>query len=457
VNRHLIPISIFLLLLAAGSWAQEPSANPPQTGQGAELPYTEVLTPPMPVSGVRMPLTFAGEVARSNFVTGGVQLSAAYDDNILFRRDHHIGDASYLFAPSLEIGQSRARWQWSFGYSPGFTVNQRFSERNQAAHSLHLLTGFRPSPHVSLQLHNNFEKTNTLFSDLIGNPEAPGPGALQQPNVSLVTPLANLTSNSSGLDLTYQFSPSSMVGASGGYSFRNYGSLAGTTTSYGLFDSRSWMTDGFYAHRFANRHWTGFSYNFQRLMFDLGSRTDVNRILWFYSAPISSHMTISIWAGPEYSKSLAPLTIFPSSPGVLFSHSGWAGAGGVSWIWQGSRTSFRLGYTQQTSDGGGWAEAVRMQSAEGELRRQLAAKWALSVGGTYGKNDPLRATSAIRALRSWMANGGFDYQMRDNLGLGLRYGRDQLSYAYPGLRSSWGNRNRVSFSLSYSFTRPLGR
>jgi hypothetical protein len=451
----LIVISI-VLLVACGSWAQESASNPDQPGAGTELPYTEVLSPPMPVSGVRMPLTFAGESARNNFVRGGVRLSTAFDDNMLTSPNHHLTDVSYLFSPSLEIGQSRARWQWSLGYSPGFTVNQRLSQRNQAAHSLHLLTSYRLSPHVTLQLHDNFQKTNTLFSDLLGSAQAPGPGALEQPNRSVVTPLTNLTSNSSGLDLTYQFSPSSMVGASGSYYFTNYGSIAGANTTYGLIDSRSWMTDGFYAHRFANRQWIGLTYNFQRLMFDFGSRADVNRILWFYSAPIGSHMTVSLWAGPEYSKSLAPLTMIPNA-GPFLSRSHWFGAGGVSWVWQGSRTGFSLGYRQQTSDGGGLAQAVKMQSADGELRRKLSTRWALTTGATYARNNPLLTLTGFGRYHSLMANAGFDYRMTDNLGLGLRYGRETLHHAYPGSASPWANRNRVWFSLSYSFTRPLGR
>lgn len=442
-------------MLRSSSWAQEPAVNPVPPAAEGELPYTEVLTPPIPVTGVHMPLMFAGESARNNFVTGGVGLSTAYDDNILVSPDHRLSDISYLFLPSLEIGQSRARWQWRFGYSPGFTVNQRFSEHNQTAQNLYLLTSYRLSPHLTLALHDNFEKTNTLFSGLLGSTQAPGPGVLEQPNTSLVTPLANLTSNNTGLDLSYQFSAGSIVGASGSYYFTNYGSIAGTPASYGLIDSRSWMTNGFYAHRFANRHWSGLSYNFQRLLFDPDSQTDVNRILWFYSAPIGSHMTLSFWAGPEYSKSLAPLTLVPGA-GPLFPHSQWFGAGGVSWICQGERTTFRLGYRQEVTDGGGLAEAVHMQSAEGELKRRLTARWAVSMGSTYAHNTPVGSLNSA-PFRSWMANAGFDYRLTDNLGLGLRYGREQLRYVYGGTPSTWADRNRVWFSLSYLFTRPLGR
>jgi hypothetical protein len=165
------------------------------------------------------------------------------------------------------------------------------------------------------------------------------------------------------MDLTYQFSPSSMVGASGSYYFTNYDAIPGTNSTYRLFDSRSWITNGFYAHRFTNWHGTGVGYNFQCLLFDPGLPTDVNRILSFYSAPVTSRMALSFWLGPEYFRSVAPLTMAASGRGMLFSDSGWGVAGGVSLIWQGSRASFRLACSQQISDWGGYAQAVKMQSA----------------------------------------------------------------------------------------------
>jgi hypothetical protein len=246
-----------------------------------------------------------------------------------------------------------------------------------------------------------------------------------------------------------------MVGAGGNYNFANYGAIAGTTTSFGLVDSRSWLANGFYAHRFRNRHWTGLAYNFQRLTFDVGSRADVNRILWFYSLPIGSHMLLSVWAGPEYSKSFLPVTLI--LPGTLSARSHWFGAGGMGWTWQGTRTSFRAGYGQQTTDGSGLAEAVKMQSADGELLRQLTARWSLSVGAAYARNNPLNSAIAAGAFHSWMGSGGFQYRLTDNLGLGLRYGREQVRQRYAAATDIWSNRNRVWFSLSYSFTRPLGR
>ena len=83
---------------------------------------------------------------------------------------------------------------------------------------------------MTAQIHENFEKANSLFSDRLGGTPVVGPGPLQQPNAFVVTPLADRTANTTGLDLTYQFSASSLVGASGDFYFVTYNTPAGSTS-----------------------------------------------------------------------------------------------------------------------------------------------------------------------------------------------------------------------------------
>lgn len=443
--------AISAVLLGTLSWAQG-EHSVPLAAVGPELAYTEVLTPPMPVSGLQMPLTFSSETPRRNFVMGSAQLGSAYDDNVLATPSGHISDVSYLILPSVVIGQTRERWNWDFSYSPGFTINQRVAERNQAAHNLYLLFDYRLTPHVTAQIREGFEKSNTLFSGLLGSAPAGGPGPLQQPNTSVITPFADRTANNSGLDLTYQFSASSLVGASGNFYFVNYATPANSTVpSYALIDSHAWGGNAFYAHRFSNGQWAGVTHNFQRLLFDTGPRTDVNRTLLFYSLPVGSLATLSIWAGPEYSTSMVSSLTTPASSMISQAH--WDVAGGAELSWEAKKTSFRLGYTRQTTDGGGLSQAVNLQEVNGEVQQRLTTRWTGSVSLGYGKNKPLTGVSGTASYRTWTGNAGFNYSFTDNLDLGLRYGRDQLQYG----NTSSSNRNRAWVTISYSFARPLGR
>jgi hypothetical protein len=446
-------IILATLLTALAASAQDDQHRVPAPAVDSSLPYTTVLTPPMPVSSLRMPLTFSSETGRSNYVRGSLRVGSGYDDNVMATPSHHVSDVSYMILPSIDIGQTRERWNWDFGYTPGFTVNQRVVERNQAAHDLHMLFDYRLSPHVTARIHESFQKTNSLFSDVMSSPSV---GPLQEPNTSGITPLANRTGNTSGLDLTYQFGAGSLVGASGNFYFVNYDAPSTSTIVSYLIDTRSWGGNAFYAHRFSERHWAGFTYNFQRLLFDPGFRTDVNRTLFFYSLSAGSHVAFSVWAGPEGTSSVAPALGMPNI-GSGSSQQHWSVAGGADLSWQGKGTSTRVGYTRQTSDGGGLAQAVTLQQVSGELRERFTAKWTGSASLGYARNNPLNALNGTAPYHSWMGSVGCDYSLTSNLAVSLSYGRDQLSYAYAGVPAVTSNRNRAFFSVSYSFSRPLGR
>ena len=275
----------------------------------------------------------------------------------------------------------------------------------------------------------------------------------------MITPLADSTSNNSGLGLTYQFSASSLVGVSGNYYFVNYGSVAGTPGTSGFIDSRSASAASFYAHRFSNRHWLGATYNFQQLMFDPGGRTTIHRILGFYSLTVGSHMTLSLWAGPQYSTSFISNVLAPQpSGGTLALPSQWSPAAGAMFDWQGSHTSLHAGYSQQISDGGGLAEAVTMQA--GRCRDQATVDCALDSKCRGRLREEQSATYDFLRLRLFGRSKELpesNYRLTDNLGVSVLYGRQQQRYEYPLLPSATANQNRVWFSLSYAFARPLGR
>jgi hypothetical protein len=466
-------VLLFLVAAVTLAWTQSeqpdqrpapalvsPLLTPPSATQdaagGAELPFSEPFSPPGIVTGDRPPLTFTSEAGRSNFFTGSLQVVAGYDDNALSVSSSRVSDLSYLMGPGIEVAQTRERWNWMLGYHPGFTINQRFNERNQSAHNLNLDATYRVTPHVALRLRDTFEKTTNLFSESLASPLASGFGSLQPGNRSVITPLAEQTGNASGVDLAYQFSAGSMVGAGGTYYFVNYGAVAGATgPSAGLIDVRSLGTNGFYAHRFANKHLLGTTYNFERLNFDLGNRIEIHRVLLFYSLPFHTHMTLSLWAGPEY-HTTQMATINPAI--LIAPGSRWSGAGGASYNWQGQRTSFRAEYTRAISDGGGLMQAVTLQQATADVRRQLAARWTTSIGISYANNNPLDSIlSTTGKIRVLSANVGLDHPITENVILGVQYGRDQQQYTAATPLLGKVNRNRVFFSLSYLFTRPLGR
>ena len=443
-------ILIVCLALALPSPGQDPRPVP-APAFGEELPYTEVLVPPMPVRE-RMPLALSTELRSENFLRMGIEVGTAFDDNALLTSTAHSSDVSYIFLPNVEIGQSRPRTRWGLTYRPGFTINHHLSERNQMAHGLAFIADYRLTPHVAVRLREGLDKTNNTFSGLLQGAQAPGSVPGQAPNFSSVTPLAERTSNISAVDLTYQFGANSMAGVSGNYYFSNYS--RDTSATVALLDSSSAGGDAFYAHRFANRHWAGLMYNFQRLQFQPGNRTNVQRLPLFYALSLGSHVVLSLWAGPEYS--VTPYAVAATTQPGATARSRVGGTGGGDLTWQGNRTSIRAGFLQQTTDGGGLAEAAVLKDFRAELRRRLSTRWTVTAVLTRSQNNPLYPVASSLPYLTWTGGGGFEYAFSEHWAARLGYTREHLdTQTHPPTSAT--NRNRVLFSVSYLFSRPLGR
>ncbi len=423
---------------------------------GPQESFSEPLSPPPIASGVRPSLTLGAEGSRTNFITANLQLLAAYDGNVLSSSTQRVSDVSYLLAPGLTMAQTRERWDWLLAYNPGFTVNQRFQDRNQSAHNLSADIAYRFSPHVVLRMRDTFAKTTSLFSQLFSSAATTGFGPLQQANSSLITPLNRQTGNTSSADFSYQFNASSTIGVGATYYFVNFDQIASTNgVPTSLIDSRSLMLNASYGHQFSNKQWLGTSYDFQQLHFQFGTRTTIQRLLLFYSVPLRERVIFSLWAGPEYSRTDAAAN-FMGLAG--FSGAHWSGAGGASLTWQGQHNGFRTEFTRRISDGGGLTQAVVLQQASAEVQRQLSKRWSTNLGVNYANNDPLNPfVSSLGRVRVLSATAGLNWALREYVAIGMNYGRDRQEYPQSPARMTPANRNRGAVSLSYSFTRPLGR
>src|SRR5262249_42933873 len=154
--------------------------------------------------------------------------------------------------------------------------------------------------------------------------------------------------------------------------------------------------NAYYNHRFTARNWTGVTYTFQR--FNVGSgtnRTNTHSLLLSHTIYLQQHMTLSFFAGPEYSEvdsvnvtaNVTPLLI--SFAAVTNFEHHLSASGGGSFGWQGQHTSARLAVSRQVSDGGGVLGVVVLNSFEGGIRRQLAKTTSMHLNATYGHNQEL--------------------------------------------------------------------
>jgi hypothetical protein len=445
----------FFLFVTVPLWPQ----GTPDT-ESINAPNTEdrMLTPPV-VSGQAYPVAGVAE-ERSNFVSGGVAFTTAYSNNVLGSTSGNpVSDVSYSVWPTLAINQTTSRFHWGANYAPGFTFYQQTSSRNQSDQNATLDFQARLSPHVTVAARDGFQKSSNFFNqpDLVSAGAVSG-GA-QDPNQSVIAPLADRLSNYGNGGITYQFTANDMIGASGSFSRLTY---PNPTEVSGLYDSSSQAGSAFYTHRVAEMHYIGASYQYQRLMSyptQGQNETQTHAVLAFYSFYPSRRFSLSVFGGPQYA------IIGPQyATGITAAQPGsqsWTPAAGGSLSWQGQTASMAASYSHTISGGGGLVGAVHMDSAVASYRQQFSRALSASLSGGYTQNNVVGGSSqtASASTNGHTLSGTASLQrlFGEHMSLQVGYTRLHQTYSNVAVFSGNPNTNREWISISYQFTRPLGR
>jgi hypothetical protein len=218
----------------------------------------------------------------------------------------------------------------------------------------------------------------------------------------------------------------------------------------GLSNSHEKGAEAFYSQRISRRHYLGTRYQFQRLLATpIDALTETHSVIAFYTIYLQPTMSVSLFAGPQYSD---------SHGGGFVQTKNWSPSYGGSFGWQAQRLSFALSAERAVSAGGGLQGAVRSENASASVRGQLTKTWAASLGGYYGNNILLsQQPGAINGGHSLAGTVTLNRQLGQSLRLELGYTRLHQTYQNLSTLSASPNANRVWLSLSYQMTRPIGR
>lgn len=405
---------------------------------------------PAVLGGPTLSVALRSESERSNYLRGGVNVGATYDDNALLRPHDTVANTGVSVFPNISLEQARSRVKWSLGYAGGFTVNQRIAD--QASQDVKFDSQFRLSPHVTLRLAEGFSYSSGFFDS--GNSSGAGTGS-GGPNPSLLLPANKQLSNSTVGEINYHFALRDLVGASGSYSSLHFHDVPAGTQ---LVDTQTASGSAFWLHGLFGRDWAGVAYHFQRVTFDPNGETLVHSMMFVNTITLPNRFTLSGFIGPEYSSNQG---LTPSGGGTALNFNDWSVAGGIDAGWQKDHTSVAAGYSRQISDGGGLLGAVRLQGVHGNVRQQLAPGWAASVGASYGKNESLTipVSGSASKINSASLTAGLERNLGKSLALRVSYAhefQEQLGATDPSLQGT-AHRNRFSVTLGYQWSRPLGR
>lgn len=473
-NRPLIQSTLLVLilnLLSAMTFAQTASSPPqqpvpamvgvdtsPASEQELYNPDTSgdnMVTPP-PVSGGAYSNALTSQ-ERSNYLLGGVSFTGAYMDNALGGvNGYPISDIGYSVAPMVTLDETTSRVHTTLTYASGFTIYQRHSELNQAEQDASIQFQYRLSPHVTFSATDRFDWGSSIFNQPADFSSSGVSGGIQAPNFSIVAPVADRLSNTGNVSLSYQFGLNDMVGTSGTFSNLHYPNPSQVP---GLFDSGSQGGSAFYFRRMSKTHYLGVTYAYQRLLAYQATGqndTQTHALIVVYSfVPTSTRFSISFFGGPQYADTVQP-PLPPLQLQTIETHS-WTPASGASLGWQARLTSFALSYAHIISSGGGLIAAVQQNNASASARQQLTRTLNVSVAGSYAQNDVLGSLLPSNNGHSISGSAFLQQMIGQHLNIQLGYTRLHQSYGNIEAISATPDTNRESVSVSYQFSRPLGR
>jgi hypothetical protein len=409
--------------------------------------------PPV-VNGQAFPVEFTSE-ERSNYLRFGVLVTSAYTDNATVSADGQpVSDVSYSVAPSLALDDTTVRLHTLVTYAPGFTLYQRTSSLNQTDQNATIGLEYRLSPHVTFSARDNFLKSSSVFNQQdFGSGDVSG-GA-QAANFTVIAPLADFYRNAGNVGLSYQFSRSSMVGVSGTFTTLHYSNQSQVP---GLSDASSQGGLAFCSLRVSRSHYLGITYQYQRLVSQPTSQiaeTQTHAAILFYSFIPSSHLSFSIFGGPQHANTvLPPLT--PEQP-QFTTTKGWTPSAGASAGWQGHITSLAVSYTHVISGGSGLIGAVQLDSANVSVKQRITRSLNACIAGTYAQNDVLGTSIPESNGHSIIGTSSLQQQFGQRLNVQLGYSRLRQDYGGVSVISQAPNTNREFVSILYQFSRALGR
>jgi hypothetical protein len=424
-------------------WSQvEPTAS----GGPVTLDDTRMMTPP-PVNGGVYPGSVGAE-SRSNVISGGIVVTGAYNDNLLPGEGTKISDWNYYIVPTISIDRSTPRQSELLNYNVGATLYQNTTELNGITQSAIAEYRLHLSRYTVVSVRDSFNQNNNLFNQ--ANPFSnPGTSSAGSSPV-YVFPFQNQIGNTAEAGIAYQYGKNAMIGGGGGYSLLRYENVS---TTPGLDNSNMGQASAFLNRRISRDQYLGAIYEFSRITTEpVATATNTNAGFGYYTKYFTNTISFSIKAGPQH------YSTRDQSSGA--SSKSWTPAVQVSAGYQTVRANVSAGYSRSVSVSPGLIGAYLSNLGYLQAQRQFTRRWNVGVSGTYGdfQNVTPSVSSANPGGHTIVGTASLGYRFNERLRAEGGYSRMHQSYASFGTAAqTYPDSNREYGSITYQFSRPLGR
>ena len=415
---------------------------------GAAIATVTAQSPPS-VSPLTAAAQFSGEAATTNQLVLGLGANAVYDDNA-FNSLQPSGQAEIGATPRVSWDMVHSHWTSMLNYSANIMRSTRFDFYNLTSHSLATTFNYRVNKNLSFDVTDTFIHTaDPLSSSAFLDETPPNAGT---PNPSFLGQPAVLTSNFVNTNATYQLDARSDVSLGGGYFLQRYSNSAGASQR----DSNGASGNAAFHHLFSARVKSGVAYDVIKItMPESAYETFSQRFLVTQELTLRPSMTLSLFGGPNHISNKFSFLLLGIPVTAATAEWSWSAGGTYTWVL--ARFNMSGSITRQVSDGGGLTSTVRRTSFRYSLGTKLPRKISASIYAGYTLNDSLVSVGSSRLPPKFGSAGvRLTRNLRRDLDVTAGYDRmEQVLAADSSL--PWIDRDRVTLSINYSFTHPLGR
>jgi len=357
-----------------------------------------------------------------------------------------VGDMIYTMGSSIALDQTTPRSHRSFMYAPGFTLYEPTGALNSLNQSTTAKYEYRLSPHAKVSLDDSFVQSSNVFEQ----PQVGVSGSTESPAAAVVAPFAEQLTNGTNGQTSFQFSRSGMIGAGGTYSLVNYPNPA---QAVGVTNSNSYGGSGFYNRRLSKNQYMGVNYQYSNMTssaLGVSSKTQMSTIYSFYTLYLANSLSLSVSGGPQH---------FNVSESSIPASSAWTPAVNASLGWQRSHASVAASYSRTVNGAGGLLGAQEMTTGNASARWQATRTWTLGASASYSllKSVTPMSPTASQGGHSISGNVSAERPIGQHLSVEGGYSRLHQSFSNVAVVTADPDGDREYVSISYQFTRPLGR
>jgi len=384
---------------------------------------------------------YASEQAAGSGFAVELHSEATWDDNIFANNARRKSDDVFQEGGLFSIWSRRPSWGVGLEYRPNALLYRTVKGFNQFDHHLDFDNEFHASRHLLFRLKDSLDYMTGVLEPRANQDLSLPIGGSSNLNATLFTPFARQLANEAAGEVEYEMSRRSFFSVSGSHGFRRFTNAGGGLASVvpNLFNTQSDTGGTSYQYRMTRHFTTGVQYLFQNLRFSQASHGRAHNAFLTVLWEAGPHVTLSIFAGPQYSDTTGQFLIAstnPLQPGnvvITLRTMQWHPAGGASLTLRSNQTVFRLTARRQVLDGGGLLTTVTNTYGGAEIRRRLAWKWDLAITTSVARSVSLQGPLGKGAVDTQAVGVAIEHPLFENLNLHTAYNylRQRVNQTVP--------------------------